>query len=237
MSGLRILIVNADDFGQTDGLNRGIARAHETGIVTSASLMTRFPAAAAAVEYARSHADLSLGLHVDLGEWIYRDGGWTPIYDFPVDDGEQVADEVAAQLEAFRALVGDDPTHIDSHQHAHMQEPVHSIVVGIAAELGVPVRFLDPRIAHCSTFYAGGRQGESYPELVSVDALVEILRGLQPGVTELGCHPGEVDGLESTYREERKLELETLCDPRVRCAIEEQGIVLASFRDALVRAA
>src|SRR4051794_34872451 len=61
----RILIVNADDFGQSAAITRGIVRAHEQGIVTSTSLMVRCPAAAEAVKHA---AGLDLGLHIDLGE-------------------------------------------------------------------------------------------------------------------------------------------------------------------------
>src|SRR5436190_3388019 len=68
-----ILIVNADDFGMTPGVNRGIISAHESGIVTSTSLMVRGAAAAEAVELAREHPQLSVGLHVDLCEWVYRD--------------------------------------------------------------------------------------------------------------------------------------------------------------------
>jgi predicted glycoside hydrolase/deacetylase ChbG (UPF0249 family) len=66
----RYLIVNADDFGQSDGINQGVVKAYERGIVTSASLMVRWPTASAAAVYARAHPDLSLGLHIDLGEQI-----------------------------------------------------------------------------------------------------------------------------------------------------------------------
>ena len=67
------LIVNADDFGQSPGVNRGVIAAHERGVVTSTSLMVRWPSAAAAAAYAREHPALSVGLHVDLGEWACRD--------------------------------------------------------------------------------------------------------------------------------------------------------------------
>src|SRR5512135_2580948 len=76
----RLLIVNADDFGLSPGVNRGILEAHRHGIVTSASLMVRWPAARAAVDAARAHPALGIGLHVDLGEWIYRDGQWVEAY-------------------------------------------------------------------------------------------------------------------------------------------------------------
>ena len=63
----RWVIVNADDFGRSRGVNRGIVEAHERGIVTSASLMVRWAAAADAAAYARMRPELSVGLHVDLG--------------------------------------------------------------------------------------------------------------------------------------------------------------------------
>ncbi len=49
----KYLIINADDFGQSSGVTRGIIEAHEHGIVTSASFMVRWPAAAEAVAYSR----------------------------------------------------------------------------------------------------------------------------------------------------------------------------------------
>ena len=54
----RLLIVNADDFGQTAGVNRGVIEAHDRGIVTSASLMVRWPAAAEAASFARARPAL-----------------------------------------------------------------------------------------------------------------------------------------------------------------------------------
>ena len=64
----RTLIVNADDFGRSAEINAGIVQAHRDGIVTSASLMVRWPAAVGAAAYARERPDLALGLHFDLGE-------------------------------------------------------------------------------------------------------------------------------------------------------------------------
>ena len=78
MSG-RFLIVNADDFGLSPGVNRGILETHERGILTAASLMVRAPAAAEAAAAAHDHPRLSVGLHLDLGEWICRDGAWEPV--------------------------------------------------------------------------------------------------------------------------------------------------------------
>ena len=73
------------------------------------------------------------------------------------------------------------------------------------------------------------------PEAITVEALLAILGGLPPGTTELGCHPGKGDDVNSPYRVERSLELATLCDIRVRTAIIELGIGLSSFHDLQAR--
>jgi predicted glycoside hydrolase/deacetylase ChbG (UPF0249 family) len=223
----RIVIVNADDFGQTEGVNRGVIRAHEEGIVTSASLLVRFDAAQSAAAYARRRRELSVGLHVDLGEAVYSQGEWRLLY-----ERGDTATEIAAQLERFRRLIGEDPTHLDSHQHAHRAEPARSIMLDLGERLGVPVRELTPHAAYVGGFYGQDTRGNPYPELISVDGLAALLRSLESGVTELGCHPGEAAGLDSPYGQERELEVETLCDPRVRETIEAEGIELRSFRNA-----
>jgi predicted glycoside hydrolase/deacetylase ChbG (UPF0249 family) len=221
----RILIVNADDFGRSSGINRGIARAYEQGIVTSASLMVRYPAAAEAAAYAREHPELSVGLHVDLGEWTYSGGEWTALYEL-----EPTAEEVERQLAEFRRLVGRDPTHVDSHQHVHCEEPALSSCREVATRLGVPLRHFNS-IRYVGDFYGQGRDETPLPANLSVDALVVLIRALPEGTTELSCHPGEREDLQAAYRDERPVEVETLCDPRVRAAIEAEGIVLRTFAD------
>jgi predicted glycoside hydrolase/deacetylase ChbG (UPF0249 family) len=228
----RYLIVNADDFGQSPGVNRGVIEAHEHGIVTSASLMVRWPAAAEAAALARAHPELSVGLHVDLGEWAYKDEEWAAVYSVvPVEDAAAVTDEIARQLAAFRRLMGKDPTHIDSHQHVHREEPVRSVLTGIAAKLQVPLRHYCPAVRYCGDFYGQARNGEPLLEAISVEGLLRTLAALPGGVTELGCHPGTGD-LESMYDSPRELEVRTLCDPRVRQALAQEDIELRSFRNA-----
>jgi chitin disaccharide deacetylase len=220
------LVVNADDFGRSHGVNRGIAEACDRGIVTSASLMVRYEAAAEAAALARDRPRLGLGLHVDLGEWVHRDGEWEAVY----ERGGDVEAEVAAQLDAFERLVGAGPTHLDSHQHAHLREPARSALERLGAELGVPVRHLDRQVRYLGAFYGQTETGEPLPALVSAGALVALLERLEDGTTELACHPGYVHDLESTYRHERELELRALCDPRVRAVVRARGIRLVDFR-------
>ena len=229
---LRAVIVNADDFGQSAGINRGVIEAHERGVVTSASLMVRWPAAAAAAAYARAHPRLSVGLHVDLGESIHRAGEWVALYE-RVDrhDARAVAVEIRAQLAIARECLGRDPTHLDSHQHVHTEEPALSILEGIARELAVPLRHRSPRVRHEGRFYGQTRTGDPLAAGITPAHLVDIVRRLPPGVTEVACHPGWADDVVTMYQAERRVELRTLCDPAVRLAMSEENIELIGFAD------
>jgi predicted glycoside hydrolase/deacetylase ChbG (UPF0249 family) len=226
----RYLIVNADDFGQSPAVNRGIIMAHEQGIVTSASLMVRWPNAADAVAYGKEHPELSLGLHLDLGEWAFQEGEWKRLYEVvSTSDAAAVADEVGRQLDSFRNLLGRDPSHLDSHQHVHRSEPLHSIMLDLAGQLEIPLRDFSADVAYCGNFYGQSADGYPYPEGISVEGLIKTLVALPDGVTELGCHPADGNDLEGMYGDERCRELEVLCDPRIRATLDAIQIQLVSF--------
>ena len=224
----RRLIVNADDFGRSARINRGIIHAHENGMVTSASLMVRWPDAEEAAAYGRRRPTISLGLHLDFGEWVFRDDEWTESYGVTdVDDGDAVLAEAANQLARFEELMGSQPTHLDSHQHIHTKnENVRTAAEEMAAGLGIPLRSHGDEIKYLGRFYGQTTEGYSLPEQITPEALVEILGEIEPGTTELGCHPGDGSDPPDTYAAERRLEMYALCDPRVRRAIESEGIEL-----------
>ena len=231
-----ILIVNADDFGFSEGVNLGTIRAHEQGIVTSTSLMVRGAAIESAVEYARYNSRLSVGLHIDLGEWSYRDGSWQIRYAVvPLEDPQLVRTEIHRQLAAFRSQLQRDPTHIDSHQHVHRNGAPQQVALEIASELDIPLRHESKMVRYCGHFYGQPYPGESSMESVNVAALTQIIRGLPSGITELSCHPGHDEELASDYAQERKWETETLCDPAVKAAIESANVLLRSFASPDVR--
>jgi chitin disaccharide deacetylase len=192
--------------------------------------MVAWPAAGEAAAYGRRQPSLAIGLHIDLGEWIYQHGEWTALYE-RVDrtDSAAVTREVQAQVDRFCDVVGRFPTHIDSHQHVHCREPVRSIVIGIAAELRAPLRHVTPAVRYCGDFYGQTAQGEPVRDRVAASALVALLHRLPDGLTELGCHPGYADDVESMYGVERTLEVDALCDPRVREALDRADIRLVSF--------
>jgi predicted glycoside hydrolase/deacetylase ChbG (UPF0249 family) len=228
----RFLIVNADDFGQTPGVNRGIIAAHENGIVTSASLMTCGEGVREAVDYALAHPALGVGLHVDLGEWFYRDGAWHPRYErVCLEDGGEVARELASQLDAFQRLMGRAPTHLDSHQNVHLREPARRCFIEAARRWNISLRACTPGLHWRGDFYGQTVEGLPYPQAIRPESLLRILETLPEGVTVLVCHPGEGADLDTTYLLEREIEVATLCDPRVRAALASGGVVLRSFQE------
>ena len=230
MVSTKYLIVNADDFGQSSGVNRGIINAYRCGIVTSASLMVRWPAATEASAYAREHPSLSLGLHVDLGEKVFRTGEWVPLYGVvPLQDTTAIRDEISRQLDVFYHLMGHGPSHLDSHQHVHLREPVRTILIEVAQRLGIPLRHCSAEIGYRGSFYGQTAEGVPLPNVISVDGLIHILETLPAGCTELGCHPAEHCDLDTMYCRERLKERRVLCDPQVRAAITAMGIELCSF--------
>jgi chitin disaccharide deacetylase len=189
--------------------------------------MVRRQAADEAAGYARENPHLSVGLHVDMGEWVYRNGAWETVEEVQ----GPVQDEVRRQLDAFFALVGRMPTHIDSHQHIHKTEPAASVFASLASELNVPLRGLDSRVRYCGDFYGQMRTGEPLHGAIGVQALLDLLASLPEGVTELGCHPGVGTDDDLPYGSERSVEVQTLCDPRVRAALTANRIQLCSFAD------
>ena len=225
------LIVNADDFGLSRGVNRGIAAAHEEGIVTSASLMVKQAGAEEAAAYTRRQPALDVGLHVELQEvrrsrlrpWSRsRRGGPAQL--------DEVRVEVEEQLTRYRELMGKDPSHLDSHHHRHRYEPARSVLLEMTRRLGIPLRESDEKIRFCGDFY-GQQKGRPWPEGIQPSALVELLESLPPGVTELCTHPGYADDVDTHYKRERAVEVETLCEPSVRAAIDRLGIRLITFRE------
>src|SRR6266436_8521191 len=152
---MKNLIVNADDLGWTDVVNRGIVEAFHHGIVTSASLLANGAAFAEAVEAACSAPALGVGLHLNLS-----DG--PPVADRETvtsllnDDGEfasgpeslllrrvwrglllaEVETEWDEQIQKVRDA-GIAPTHLDGHKHVHMLPGLFEIALRLAKRHGI----------------------------------------------------------------------------------------------------
>jgi len=220
----RTVIFNADDFGASPGVNRGIVHCHTGGVLTSTSLMVDGPAAQEAALLARGHPALAVGLHWDL------DGMRAPAID--LHDPVALHAELERQLTAAERLLGRPPTHLDSHHHVHRQPEVEPIAREIAQRAGLALRGTSP-VQYIGGFYAQWEAGVDDLDHVSVAALTSILATeLAEGWTEIGCHPGLVDeDFRSAYREPREAELATLTDPAIRAVLGDLGLRLASFAE------
>jgi predicted glycoside hydrolase/deacetylase ChbG (UPF0249 family) len=218
---MKYLIVNADDFGASSGVNRGIVEAHRRGVVTSTSLMVGMPGSEEAAGLARECPALSLGLHVQL------DGNRGPAAD--LTDAAACRALLSAQLTRFTELMDGPPTHLDSHHHVHTHPELLPLFTETAEARAIPLRDCSG-VRYCSSFY-GQWAGDQHPEQVSVAALISILATeVGDGVTELGCHPGYADSdLVSSYTTERELELSTLCDVQVRHFLDDREVALIGF--------
>ena len=220
---MKFLIVNADDFGYGAAINRGIVEAIDRGVVTSVGLMVNTPGTAEAVAFAKARPHVSVGLHANFTNEAQR------LVEF--DDPPVCRAALREQFERFADLLGRKPTHLDSHQHVHLRQPVRSIVEACARELAVPLRQCEPRIRYCGEFYGQDADGTSAPERITVEGLIGVLERLPPGITELCCHPATSVESETMYATERTRELDALCDPRVREAIARMDMALCSFRE------
>jgi chitin disaccharide deacetylase len=149
----------------------------------------------------------------------------------PTKDLDAVEAELRAQVAKFRELTGRDPTHIDSHQHVHGWSRMTEVFVQVASELGIPLRHHLGGVQYCGDLYGHDPKGKPIPEALTPETVIEIIRELQPGVTELACHPGLGADTGSAYDIEREQEVELLCDARVADALRREAIELRTFAD------
>jgi hopanoid biosynthesis associated protein HpnK len=152
---VKSLIVNADDLGWTEGVNRGIAEAHRNGIVTSASLLANGSAFASGVEVARSVPGLGVGVHLNLSDGppvAARELVTSLVNDRGEFEGgpenlllrvargglalHEVEQEWEAQIEKVRDA-GIQPTHLDGHKHVHMLPGLFEIALRLAKRYGI----------------------------------------------------------------------------------------------------
>ena len=219
----RLAIVNADDFGMSAEVDRGILEAHDRGIVTSASLLVDEPDAEAAVQEARRRPKLGLGVHVAFdsrGKWFVD-----------VKELDVVQREIHRQIDRFIQMTGAAPDHIDSHHHAHRLFNVAYLFLEAGRQYRVPVRGLT-EVVFVGRFYGQPEFGKTDLSKIGVEALISLFQSLKPGISEVSCHPGTVESRpDAVYNREREVELQTLTDPRIRSLIAEEGIRLINYRD------
>jgi hopanoid biosynthesis associated protein HpnK len=210
----RRLIVAADDFGMSAGVNAGIGRAHRDGVLTETSLMVNGAAFADAVELARATPTLSVGLHLMLVQGrcaappnqipalANADGyfGNAPIwagvrYFFTPGVRDQLRREIAAQLEKFLAT-GLPLSHVDGHVTIHMHPTVIELLCDVAARYGVravrlPRDPLRPALAW--------NRRHALRKLFEATAFGALARFALPRLSRVGLrHPDHMFGMHQT---------------------------------------
>lgn len=142
MSARKQLVVNADDFGFTADVNRGIVEAHRRGIVTATTLMANGSAFEDAVRLARDTPTLDIGCHLVLigGNSLLSGKPYpqTPAELLAHLLGHEIRpyEELAAQVRRIMDA-GIRPTHLDAHKHTHLAPPVLDAVARLADEFGI----------------------------------------------------------------------------------------------------
>lgn len=249
MAAVKVLIVNADDFGLTPGVSRGILAAHRDGIVTSTTLLVNRPLDPALVAQLGS-SRLGVGLHLNLtlGPPVSRpqrvpslvNAEGTFVRDAAAAAARAAVDEarieLGNQIDAFRRIMGRFPTHLDSHHHVGRYVPIRDLIFDFARALKVPVRSQDAE-ARAAARRARLRtpdhfMGESGPEPYwSRERVLEHLEALPIGVSEFMTHPGyfDEDLAYSRYGKQRETELAGLTDPAAKELIAREEIRLAHF--------
>jgi chitin disaccharide deacetylase len=160
----RRLIINADDFGLCESVNKGIIEAHTNGVLTSTTIMANMPAAQQAIDLAKNLPALSnvegptlgLGVHLNLtaGKPLCRDNAVKLILDSQGDFALSPAKlalaslinaKVRTAIETELALQiqwlidkGVKPTHLDSHKHVHCFPSIFHIICRLAKRFSIP---------------------------------------------------------------------------------------------------
>jgi len=188
----RRIIINADDFGLCEGVNRAVAEAHIKGILTSATIMTNMPAAIEAVKIARQLPGLGIGVHLNLtdGQPVSKD---VEVQHLVNSDGQfaystnklsfysfispQFRNAVKAELAAqIRWAVERNlrPTHLDSHKHIHCFPAIYSLVCDLARQFEIPaIRFTyEPKSFSCLPWLLSSGDGKKKARLIRIMARI-----------------------------------------------------------------
>lgn len=218
------VLVNADDFGLTTGVNAGTLESHLNGIVNSATMIMNGYAVEEAVRLAKQHPSLRVGVHLVLS-WgkpladtsaplTKEDGTFRYTSRFLTEDSpdpELVYLEWKAQIEAFLAT-GLPLDHLDSHHHIHGWPVLHDVIIRLAEEYDTTFRALTTLGSRRDLWVTERFSDQFYADGVSHATLDAIEPG---GSIEVMVHPADLDDRlpsVTSYLEPRLLEKQVLVD-------------------------
>ena len=239
------LIINADDFGMSKGVNYGIFEAHKNGVVTSTTLMITMPEVDHALSLAKNAKDLGIGLHLNItcGEpltncktIVKENGSFYKPLEEPNEnlfDEDEIYNEFLAQFNLFVKKVGKKPTHFDSHLYAHqLYKKAEKAIIKLASETNVPVRGLKIN-GYKPVIFNGWfkkRNGTTLRELFHSN-FNELIK---EEYSELMVHPAYIDEYLmnfSTYNLPRVEEFQVLTSEEIKMLIKSSNIDLINYGD------
>ncbi|MGM7702602.1 chitin disaccharide deacetylase [Pseudalkalibacillus sp. Hm43] len=225
------LLVNADDFGYSRGVNHGIIDAHRFGIVNSTTMLVNMPGTEHAIELAKENPDLKVGVHLTLTcgramasgvpSLVDQDGRFRMTKRF--EDFEQVKlDEVDKEWEAqieYMIQGGLKPSHFDSHHHIHAQPRLLPVVQRLSEKYDLPVRNVFGNKPVGVKLLTDVFFDDFFGEEIRVDYFKQLKRKMTEGQTvEVMCHPAYVDEAllsGSSYHLKRAKELDVLMNTKL----------------------
>ena len=200
------LIVNADDFGYSRGVNYGIIDAHKYGIVNSTTMMMNMHGANHAVELAKEHPTLKLGIHLvltcgkplrsDVPSLIDEQGNFKKINDLIKDKNLALIElerEWTAQIDRFLDF-GLTATHFDSHHHVHGIPEFLPVIQRLSRKYNLPARRISEQHVEGVPSFTDHFFHDFYGQGVSQDYFIELSqRDVDHQTVEVMCHPGYLD--------------------------------------------
>ena len=238
------LIVNADDFGLTRGVNLGIAEACARGIVRSTTVMAGMPAITHAAKLARQNPSLKTGVHLRLTAGAPMAEGVPSLlgddnrlqsqglfWENQRMDPEEIEKELRAQIESVLEL-GFELTHLDSHHHCHAHDQVSPVTEKLAEDYGVPLRpCLKPANYNNQTLTFSDA---FYGEALTIGSFLNIVKKHlnQTDVLEIMTHPAKPDDELShcsSYIQQRADELKILTAPQLKDELEALGVIITDY--------
>ena len=241
---LRYIIINADDFGRHAEINRAVEEGLVHGCLRSATVMPGGAAFAGAIDIARRHEELGLGVHFTLVDGhpilppeeipslVGSEGDFLPDHTALLKrylkggvNLEEVRRELAAQLQKIEAT-GIPISHVDSHQHMHTLPGIIDIVLDLA------------RLAACKAHRRGLLTPDNFAGIVAGEAvsegeLLHLIAHLPQGTTEVMMHPGMKNDVlqeDSGWQHDFEAELAAILSPRVGEALRKAEVEPVNFR-------
>lgn len=250
---MKSLIINADDFGLTEGVTHGIVTAIEQGVVTSTTAMICTSGAIEHLQIWAPRIQGKIGAHLqltdgkpisepdDIPSLINQEGNFPYTRrDLGRLQRNEILHEWRAQLHALQA-VGIEPTHLDTHHHVFLHPQVLPAYCILAREFRLPVRTTDVQLTRlfrsfgipCADYGVTAWHGDN----ATPDSLINLVQQTfdchpDAQTIELMCHPGYVDDAllyKSKYVASRQAQLDTLYSSEVALYLQKLGIQLVGM--------